>query len=105
MIGRRGAWVPGRVSGGRAGRGGGACRAGGRTGGGGGWVPGGVAGGGGGGVRGPCRGGVAAGAVTATLICACRDRRSAAGRMVPLTNAGNHRGAHRTHGDRSCRGE
>jgi hypothetical protein len=52
-----------------------------------------------------CRGGVAAGAVTATLICACTVRRSVAGRMVPLTSTGNHQGAHRGDGDRSCRGE
>ena len=52
-----------------------------------------------------CRGGVAAGAVTATLICACRVRRSVAGRMVPLTSTGNHQGAHRGDGDRSCHGE
>jgi hypothetical protein len=52
-----------------------------------------------------CPGGVAAGAVTATLICACRVRRSVAGRMVPLTSTGNHQGARRGDGDRFCRGE
>ena len=52
-----------------------------------------------------CRGGVAAMAVTATLICAGRDRRSVTGKMVPLTLTGYRVSARRSYGDRSCRGE
>ena len=51
------------------------------------------------------RDGVAAAAVTATLICAGRDRRPVSGRMVPLTPDESRCCVHRSDGDRSCHGE
>ena len=39
------------------------------------------------------------------LICACRDRRSAVRRMVPLTPDESRGSVHRSDGDRSCSGE
>src|SRR5215471_7202791 len=52
----------------------------------------------------PCRGGVVA-VATATLICACRDRRSVIRRMVPLTNSEGRVRVHSALGGRSCGGE
>ena len=63
---------------------------------------------GGGGRRGEgvaYRDGVAAAAVAATLIYACRDRSPVSGRMVPLTPGESRRCVHRSDGDRSCHGE
>src|SRR5215472_15970746 len=51
-----------------------------------------------------CRGGVVA-VATATLICACRDRRSVLRRMVPLTNYEGWGYLDSARGDRSCGGE
>jgi len=51
-----------------------------------------------------CRGGVVA-VATATLICACRDRRSVIRRMVPLTNSEGRVRVHSARGGRSCGGE
>jgi hypothetical protein len=51
-----------------------------------------------------CRGGVVA-VTTATLICACRERRSLIRRMVPLTKYERRVAAHSARGDRSCGGE
>jgi hypothetical protein len=50
-----------------------------------------------------CRGGIVA-VATATLICACRDRRSVLRRMVPLTNHEDF-GLDSARGGRSCGGE
>jgi hypothetical protein len=50
------------------------------------------------------RGGMAA-AATATLIYACRDRRSVLRRMVPLTPDESRGCGHSRDGDRSCSGE
>ena len=66
-------------------------------------LPGPVAGGGAGGGGVPGRRGGSA--VTATLVYACRDRRSGTGRMVPLTPEESRGCVHRSGGDRSCRGE
>src|SRR5215472_3240812 len=51
-----------------------------------------------------CRGGVVA-VATATLICACRDRRSVLRRMVPLTNYEGWGYLNSARGGRSCGGE
>src|SRR5215470_7221887 len=51
-----------------------------------------------------CRGGVVA-VATATLICACRDRRSVLRRMVPLTNHEGWGYLNSARGGRSCGGE
>jgi hypothetical protein len=51
-----------------------------------------------------CRGGVVA-VATATLICACRDRRSVFRRMVPLTNYEGWGYLNSARGGRSCGGE
>ena len=51
-----------------------------------------------------CRGGVVA-VATATLMCACRDRRSVFRRMVPLTNYEGWGYLNSARGGRSCGGE